>query len=434
MKNIALKLVFYISVIFFLQITSVVAQWERVFDHEGIFKHQPIYKIYTHKDYIFATMTSSKFKLLRSSDLGITWEDLTKNIKYDTISAFLSYDDEIIISCAKSGLLYSTDEGDTWFNKRGHPKDSIIYLMFKVNDRIVGVTSPFGIYVSDDTANTWRKINTDIKNKFYPSEFAYKDGDLYLAGYWHLWHSTDYGETWTIENKKRYEMRSIALFDNKILVGIRGAIIISEDGGKSWKKSNTGLPADGRFHEVTVDNNIIYSATSGMDNFDNTGGVFVSSDTGKTWIDITNNLTNKFITQLLLLDDYIFCLIPDSNPNRNGGIFRCRKDILLETSVHDFKTEIKNEFYSAPPYPQPARNIVKTKIYWNSDFDINATGKYIYNTYGEKIENDNNISITNIDAYSSELSWNCSSVPNGVYFIVINYFGELKSIPVVVNK
>jgi photosystem II stability/assembly factor-like uncharacterized protein len=425
----------YIVVVFFLTVVCSQAQWKSIFNCDSLYKFSPITNLLVNNNKLWGWINYFDDKLLISDNSGNTWSDITGNIKSDSITSILKYNDEIVISCGYQGLYYSKDNGTTWLAKKESPKDCIIFKMIKVDNRIVAYTYPFSILISDDTANTWRKIDITIKKKLYPSEFAYKNGNLYLIGYWDLWLSTDKGETWTKQNNKNYKMRSIEVVGKYIIIGTRNGIIISEDKGKTFRQSNEGLPKNlPMANDLLFYDNLMFLAMSGETNFDNVGGVFVSPDTGKTWYNITNNLKNKYVTTLLIFNKYIFCTVPDGNPGRHGGVYRANIEELLSTGNEEYKTEISKQFYAAAPYPNPAQNLVRSKIYWNTDFSPLNADAYICNIYGQKVNDAGDISISGIDYYSAEIIWDCSKVSPGVYFIVINYLGELKSIPVVVSR
>lgn len=103
--------------------------------------------------------------------------------------------------------------------------------------------------------------------------------------------------------------------------------------------------------------------------------------------------------------------------------------------VNDSKIEVySGKFLAKPPYPIPSSNQIKVKLYWGDLFDITNTDINIYDITGVNIQNKSNITLNNIQTYSADLQWDCSSVKEGTYFIVINYLGRLEPIQVMVVK
>ena len=104
---------------------------------------------------------------------------------------------------------------------------------------------------------------------------------------------------------------------------------------------------------------------------------------------------------------------------------------LVKSEVQKYYT---NNFYSAPPYPIPGTNLIKANIYWNSTNDINSCIKGVYNVDGELISAKDKITITKINQYNGTMTWDCSGVSDGTYYIIFNINGTLQPIPVVVGK
>jgi len=90
-------------------------------------------------------------------------------------------------------------------------------------------------------------------------------------------------------------------------------------------------------------------------------------------------------------------------------------------------------FYSTQPYPIPASGFVQSKLYWNSVYNISDATVYVYNSLGAKVEYSQPL-IETINLFSGNVTWDCSAVPPGVYFIVITLSEQRHTIPVVVLK
>jgi hypothetical protein len=109
----------------------------------------------------------------------------------------------------------------------------------------------------------------------------------------------------------------------------------------------------------------------------------------------------------------------------------------IETKVNEEKVEIEyynNHFYASAPFPLPAETVVKTKISWDMSFDLVDAVKGVYNIYGEKIENKENIQINIFGKASAELVWNCVNIPSGLYFILVYHNGISDCIPIIIGK
>ncbi len=91
-------------------------------------------------------------------------------------------------------------------------------------------------------------------------------------------------------------------------------------------------------------------------------------------------------------------------------------------------------FYAARPYPLPAKNSVRSKVFWDSDYRIENAWIRIYDILGQEVSTKDMIKVENIESYSAEVVWDCSQMNPGIYFIVLDYHGQTKTIPVVVGR
>ena len=100
----------------------------------------------------------------------------------------------------------------------------------------------------------------------------------------------------------------------------------------------------------------------------------------------------------------------------------------------DVQTEVLNKMYLSPPHPNPAKDFVKTRIYWDNNYDFEDASISVYNILGYKVSEKKQFSFTRINAYSGELTWDSSNYPSGVYFISVSLGHGTKAIPVVIIR
>ncbi len=126
-----------------------------------------------------------------------------------------------------------------------------------------------------------------------------------------------------------------------------------------------------------------------------------------------------------------------SDSLRPENYYRIMLDEYAPTPVKEPKSEIKyytTHFYASPPYPIPGKTSVKTKIIWDSSFDLQDAIKGVYNIKGTKIQRKENINLKFTGKTSAILTWDCSTVSNGIYFIIVKHHGRTESIPVLIEK
>ena len=140
----------------------------------------------------------------------------------------------------------------------------------------------------------------------------------------------------------------------------------------------------------------------------------------------THGLQNNSVSRFILFGNYIFA-------GTNNGVYKAKLSDFGITDVEE-KIEIEPYFYSYPPYPLPAKNEVRSLIYWESEYEINTDESEIYNIYGEKMDSKGKISLNKLTSYSGHLIWDCSNVEAGIYIIRVKHGSGFKTVKVLVNK
>ncbi|MEJ5287553.1 MAG: hypothetical protein WHV60_10120 [Bacteroidota bacterium] len=57
----------------------------------------------------------------------------------------------------------------------------------------------------------------------------------------------------------------------------------------------------------------------------------------------------------------------------------------------------------------------------------------VYDVMGNKIKGKGRITINDVGKATTELVWDCTVIPSGVYFIVIRWHGGSESIPAIIQ-
>jgi photosystem II stability/assembly factor-like uncharacterized protein len=211
----------------------------------------------------------------KSANGGSTWAPLSDKIPQIGVSGiavdynnpntiYISTGDKDGGDTYSVGVLKSTDGGKNWIktgltsnlvnNEAGdiliHPTDSNILICATGN----------GIYKSSDAGVTWSKKDTGSKVAFHKGSLRFKPGAP----------QTVYAVT-------------------------NGSFFVSNDAGDTFKSVTTGLPTVGRFQlDVTPANaEYVYIFALTADNsFD---GIYLSKDSGKTWIKKSDASTSNVV-------------------------------------------------------------------------------------------------------------------------------------------
>jgi len=111
-------------------------------------------------------------------------------------------------------------------------------------------------------------------------------------------------------------------------------------------------------------------------------------------------------------------------------------NFLNMTNVKDFQVEANRSYlWHSNPYPLPAKNIVKSDIYWTKSTPIENIQINIFDINGAKLQLKNKkISLDRAEPYSGTLTWDCSDINSGIFIIQIELSYASISFPVVVTK
>lgn len=108
--------------------------------------------------------------------------------------------------------------------------------------------------------------------------------------------------------------------------------------------------------------------------------------------------------------------------------------IDTSVTVKEIEIEARTYLYCYPPFPLPARTIVRALIYWDPKVDIDKDEIYVTNLYGSKIAAREYITINKLANYKGHIEWNCGSFQSGVYFIHIKHGTNAQTIKVMLQK
>ena len=134
-----------------------------------------------------------------------------------------------------------------------------------------------GLFRSEDGGDSWQSSTAGV-----PEEWL-------NTTYWIAFDPQVRGRMWSV-NSYTHDLPRPKMWRNQDPDNYKGGVCISEDGGKTWRKSNTGMEETAATHILLdprspVDARVLYVTGFGR-------GVYKSVDGGKTW-----SLKNQGITQ-----------------------------------------------------------------------------------------------------------------------------------------
>ena len=294
----------------------------------------------------------------RSQDGGDTWDSAMNGLAGVNLSQLRinPAEPESVYGLAVDGVARSEDKGRTWqfTSTPSNPTD----LTFGPKPGQLFLATFQGVLRSDDDGKTWQPtpLTGPIK-----ALVASPTGDLFAAGTSDtgqstLWRSQNEGAIWEavgpLPSGDINRMFSHPyVHDYLILLMHWGGLQISLDGGRTWTRSDAGIPAGTRWRgaaPVTPDGPNLLSLFIDPENSStwwvgrDGGGAFVSNDNGRTWLDATADLGDTLILSFAHNGDSLLA------GSSNGGL-------------------LSRRFAAAPPAP-PQMVDARIEILWPHDY------------------------------------------------------------------
>lgn len=240
-----------------------------------------------------------------STDGGNTWKLKNPPGCYDQFTGFGSTPDgkHMLMSGEGQGMLRSDDSGASWKYLPIHTYiDSITmdHLRSFADGRVIAFGYP-EVYETKNLGKSWNLfIRSEIQLHYIDDiEIHPRDQDLVYASGDHLAKSTDGGKTWTTV-RPLFSANSISLDpqDPKRIYALHGnKLLSSTDAGATWILLSS-VPSQGaRFLVVHPTNPRMLYVGARMDN---RGGLFRSTDGGRSWQSRSAGIKGDAVMQLLI--------------------------------------------------------------------------------------------------------------------------------------
>jgi len=214
------------------------------------------------------------------------------------------------------GLYRSTDGGRTWMTVgKGLPGGLRVDALGNAgHHRLAGTER--GLYLSVDDGASWIRPRLGVPEDFKVWDFANLGARVYCATTHGVWSSGDHGQSWTPVGVRLAgtNVLSLAVSGGRLYAGtdLRGVHVL-DAGGREWESVSQGLPPEAQVFQFAEQGGVLYAAlyARGIHRLDsvtqswtpagnerplrlvavgdtllsgrNPGGVYTSSDGGKSW-------------------------------------------------------------------------------------------------------------------------------------------------------
>ena len=260
--------------------------------------------------------------VFRSMDAGVTWQKLTPDnpdvaANYSTMKNFVSVaidptNPDIVYGGTRHLAWKTSDGGKSWKNIHdGMLDDSDVFSIIvdpKVPSRVYA-SACSGIYKSDNGADLFHRVqgmpHSAIRTRVLKQD-PVRPSIVYAGTTGGLWKTTDGGTRWTLVTAADVIVNDVLIDprnpERVLLATDRGGVLASNDGFAKYQSSNRGFSHRmvGAVIPDRKDSNRLYV---GIVNDKVHGGLFTTSDVGKTWIQVSRGLGDRDILSLQQADN-----------------------------------------------------------------------------------------------------------------------------------
>ncbi|MFP3300756.1 MAG: hypothetical protein RXN92_06790, partial [Thermoplasmatales archaeon] len=236
--------------------------------------------------------------IYESNNKGISWYPINGNL-IDELSDAITVSQNgtrMLLSMQDLGTYMSYDQGESWFSVPAGPENSLVFINPYNSSWVYsldrGASAP--LRVSDNGGLTF----FEVPNVYSPSYmtgnklFAVNSSngkDVIIGTESGIYYSTNYGLNWSIMNNSPKDITAIQYISNNyIIVGTTNGIYVFN--GTNWVASK-GI--SGFVYSVSADpgnNSIIAAAAGGMQ-----ASLYVSYDKGENFTEVNSGISDLFV-------------------------------------------------------------------------------------------------------------------------------------------
>lgn len=333
--------IYILLLTYLLSTLSILSQnWERV---DGPYDFAYVFYLFQFNDNIYASSSSDKVNYILKGD---NWEFADLKIPTEESILFFKQKDSVVIFSTNLELFLSIDSGLTWKNIRDTLGVDIISHLH--NAEIVGhkiyAYSEFGslkkLYQYDILSNKWDTLKTISNVTVLSNSIVIDKNYIFSASYgnpqipnsdYGLFVSKDYGKTWEKSNFNKTRIVSITIHKGILFLGgIDKHLYRSTDYGESWSvDTNLIMPID-LFYSF---GDYLFAAVNSIGTYDGIDvGINVSTDNGVTWQKRHEGIEFTNIKQFIDNKNILYCQNERKNifQTTNKGKIWTKSEIMTD--------------------------------------------------------------------------------------------------------
>ncbi|MCX6122767.1 MAG: T9SS type A sorting domain-containing protein [Ignavibacteriales bacterium] len=256
--------------------------------------------------------------LFRSIDSGSTWEQNSHGLDQDRILELIFGPGNKMYAGTKNGIFLSPDRGQNWFSINAGLSNVVVYNIVPYKDTTLFAGTSDGVFQSTDRGYHWIKksnqstaqIAVGLQGEIYPYNSAFMR-QTFDGGFWNYYFNTSiYSAQVRDFDIDTASGKYYATTSNK-------GIMVSSDFGSTWNSLDQSLDTMRFWLSIFPAKNVIYSASvnwSSNGYFFN-GDIYRISFNGLTKIEKIASL-GEYINTMISVDDHTFYAACDT-----GGVY-----------------------------------------------------------------------------------------------------------------
>jgi photosystem II stability/assembly factor-like uncharacterized protein len=369
-----------------------------------------------------------------SGDNGNTWTDVSNEITSTWCLSMTAHGNDVYVGTQFAGIYKTSDGGDSW-EVAATPDYWVSFGTLGTFGNTILASGDGGILRSVDSGETWTVCNQGLLS-LGVGNFAQVGTDIFAANSLAVMVSTDDGQTWSVSNNgmEGQNVSDIIAIDNILYAVSHTGVYKSVNFGNSWSLISIDLPSDLSFYKIghigdvlfvaSGNSSSMYKSTDGgvswtsMD-LDTDGvpsafafhenmllvsvitnvtgsGVFMTSDLGETWTDVSEGLDNNQVWDIIVNNGWAYVC------TKGSGVYKRQiSDFIPQNVASRTQTDISI-------YPNPTNDRITLSI----PSRLIGNEAMITNELGQQVMSIGNITSTNFQV-------ECNSLAPGYYIVRI---------------
>lgn len=346
------------------------------------------------------------------------------NLEASVVRSIAAIDTSRFYVATEQGILATRDGGSTWWMSAGTiPGLNFTSVAGDSNLRVYAGTSDSGIYVSGNAGITWVRASTGLADGAI--EWIYVDyrGRVYTSINGRVFYSLNSGASWQpfLTALPATQIRAMrvepGLYDKGLapynsrehyIIGTERGVFISTDSTRTWSHPSTGLM------DSTI-NALAFAADGSLVAGTNNGIYSYNLRSGEAWQDISNTLAGKRIIALTIypcdritprIPEGIYCDYPLYALTNDGALYAQEK----VASVRNQESGATGIISAVTASPNPFNGTLRFTVDLAAGTELTLE---IFSANGEQVAK---IASGRYHQGVHELAWEPADLPEGSYF------------------